>query len=336
MTWLKFFIVVAFSMPQAALAQSTPTIDLGALVTRAAPGEGQKVLEPLIGKWRVTKSMFWVVGTPERPVQSETMTAERKWIGDGRFLSDTTTGTIGGQPYFRTGMLGYNPMDKRYEWTTADNQTPIMMTYYGAVGSGVAGQIDMKGEFTDLGVTGERNVGKNIPMRTTIQVVNNDKHIYELYVAPPGEPEKLVDRMVFERIAAADASSGLDGANVMLAAPGLDWSPPHPFGRHSIANLWGDYNSGQAGILLKLPGGFKSGVHAHTASYRAVVISGTWLHKVSDSGAGASVELTPGSYWTQPANQMHEDECVSPEGCVFFRFTEAKFRTYTPADPTPK
>ena len=184
----------------AAFAQAVPPMDMAALGTRASPGAGQKALAPLVGKWRVTKSMFWVIGTPERPVTSEKMTTERKWIGDGRFLSDTTTGSIGGRPYFRTGMLGYNSMDKRYEWTTADNQTPILMTYYAAVGSGITDPIEMRGQFTDLGVTGEANVGKTVPMRTTIQVVNNNRHVYELRVTPPGKAEMLVDRMVFDRV----------------------------------------------------------------------------------------------------------------------------------------
>jgi len=180
----------------ATAARTEPMVNMKALIERTSPGAGQEALQPLVGKWRVTKSSFWVTGTPEHPVISEAMTTERQWIADGRFLDDTTTGSMGGRPYFRTGMLGYNPMDKRYEWTTADNQTPIMMTYYGAVGSALAQPIKMSGQFTDLGVAGEKNVGKNIPMRTEIKITNNDRHTFELYVTPPGEPERLVDRMV--------------------------------------------------------------------------------------------------------------------------------------------
>lgn len=68
--------------------------------------------------------------------------------------------------------------------------------------------------------------------------------------------------------------------------------------------------------------------------YRAVVISGTWIHVVTETGEGAGKELAPGSYWTQRGDQKHSDECVSAEACVFFRFTEARFQTYTPTDPT--
>lgn len=199
MTWLKFMMVVALVAPLPAVAQSDSKIDLAALVARASPGAGQQALQPLVGRWRVTKSNF-VIGTPERPITSENMITERKWIADGRFLSDTTTGMLGGRPYFRTGTLGYNNMDRRYEWTTADNQTPTMMTYHAANGSGVGGSIDMAGSFTDLGVTGEQNVGKTVAMRTTIRVIDNDHHIFDLYFTPPGKPERLADRMIFDRI----------------------------------------------------------------------------------------------------------------------------------------
>ena len=116
------------------------------------------------------------------------------------FLSDTTTGLAGGKLYFRSGMLGYNNMDKRYEWTTADNQTPIMMSYYSAKGSGTSGPINMAGSFTDPGVTGDKNVGRTIRMRTTIRIVSSDRHIYQIFFTPPGKPEMLADRMIFDRI----------------------------------------------------------------------------------------------------------------------------------------
>jgi len=91
-------------------------------------------------------------------------------------------------------------MDKRYEWTTADNFTPILMAYRAADGSGVSMPIVMSGTFTDPGVTGEQNVGKSIPMRTVIRIESNDRHVFELYFTPPGGKEVLADRMVFTRI----------------------------------------------------------------------------------------------------------------------------------------
>jgi hypothetical protein len=184
-----------------ALAADPP---LPPMVQRAQPGAGQRALQPLAGTWKVEKSLFVAIGTPDKPVRGENMTTKREWIGDGRFLHDVTQGSFNGQPYFRAGFLGYNNMDQRYEWVTADNFTPTLMAYQARSGSGpnATGQpIDMKGQFTDLGITGEQNVGKNVPMRTVVRIENENRHVFEIYFTPPGGTEVLADRMVFTRVA---------------------------------------------------------------------------------------------------------------------------------------
>ena len=183
-----------------AAAHAQGSVDLPALAARVAPGEGQRSLQPLEGKWRVTKSLYIVAGTPEKPVVSTKMTTVRKWVGDGRFLSDTTTGELGGKPYFRTGLLGFNNEERRYQWVTADNQTPILMSYASVIGTGVRNPIDLRGSFSDPGVTGKRNTGLVIAMRTHVEIVSNDRHVFEIWFTPPGQAELLADRMVFERI----------------------------------------------------------------------------------------------------------------------------------------
>jgi hypothetical protein len=176
------------------------TAALPPIVQRTAPGPGHKALEPLLGDFRVEKQLFVAIGTPEHPARSEGMTTHREWIGDGRFLHDVTRGSIGGQPYYRAGFLGYNNMEQRYEWTTADNFTPILMSYRAKARNGIAQPIQMSGTFTDPGVTGEANVGKSIPMRTVIKIESPDRHVFELYFTAPGKPEVLADRMVFTRV----------------------------------------------------------------------------------------------------------------------------------------
>jgi hypothetical protein len=170
-------------------------------VQRAQPGAGQRALNPLAGNWQVEKYLYVAVGTREKPARSEKMLTERVWIAAGRFLRDTTRGTIGGKPYFRTGFLGYNNMDRCYEWVTADAFTPILMIYRGKQDAGPGLPVSMEGSFTDLGVTGEQNVGKRVPMRTVIRIESPDRHSFEIYFTPPGGPEMLADKMIFTRIA---------------------------------------------------------------------------------------------------------------------------------------
>jgi hypothetical protein len=180
------------------LAAEQPTPP--SFVQRAQPGRGQAALQPLVGKWKVEKALFVAVGTPDKPAKSDNMTTERVWIADGRFLQDVTRGEIGGQKYFRTGFLGYNNMDRCFEWVTADAFTPIMMIYRGKTGAGPAFPASLDGSFTDLGVTGEQNVGKRVPMRIVIHIENNDRHVFEIYFTPPDGKEVLADRMVYTRL----------------------------------------------------------------------------------------------------------------------------------------
>lgn len=183
-------------------ADPAPKLDvnLKALSSRSAPGAEHKALQPLVGKFKVEKQVFVAIGSAEKPATSSGMTTTREWVGDGRFVREVTSGKLGGSAYWREGMLGYNPANKRYEWNTADNVTPIMMQYRSKNGSAVSNPIEMSGAFTDLGVTGESNVGKPVMMRTTITVVDNDHHTFELRFTTPDGTELVADKMEFSRV----------------------------------------------------------------------------------------------------------------------------------------
>lgn len=92
----------------------------------------------------------------------------------------------------------------------------------------------------------------------------------------------------------------------------------------------GRKGKGPAGTLLKVPGNWHAPVHAHTADYRAVVIQGLWAHWQMDGGEASKVELPPGSYWTQKANEMHDDACLSETECVILLINTEPYETYLP------
>lgn len=192
------FVMAAVAHPIPLAAQGS--VDLPKIVARSKPGAAHAALRPLVGTWRVEKRVFNALGTPDKPARSMGMTTRREWTPGGYFLRDVTKGAINGAPYERTGFLGYNPIDRRYEWNTVDNVTPIMMTYHGANASGAALPIDMAGMFTDIGVTGESNVGKPIATRTRVTIIDADHHRFEIFFTPPGGVEQLADRMDFTRV----------------------------------------------------------------------------------------------------------------------------------------
>ncbi len=161
-----------------------------------------------MGAWKATK-YNWILGKNGRPVVSRDFTVQTRWITKtgGRFMEEKTEGTLGGRPYYRLGIMGYSNVDRRFEWTTFDSVTPTSMTY--------RGERDVSGSATISipGVLGPEFAGKRIPMRTVIKIESKHRHIFDLYFTPPGQRERLVDRVVYTRKAAgsATASTGEPG-----------------------------------------------------------------------------------------------------------------------------
>ncbi|GAA2358984.1 hypothetical protein GCM10010404_10170 [Nonomuraea africana] len=182
----------------AAVAQSVPSAARAA--DDLAPGPHHRVLDSLVGTWKATKTNY-LLGTDGQPVVSRDMTVKVRWIAKtgGRFLEEKTEGTLGDITYFRLGVLGFSTIDRRYEWTTFDSVTPTAMTYRGAPVSGSPSVLSIPGEFTDPGVLGPDYRGKAIPMRTVITIRSKNKHTFDLYFTPPGQSERLVDRVVYTR-----------------------------------------------------------------------------------------------------------------------------------------
>lgn len=180
-------------------SQSQP---LPAMVQNGQPGEMHKRLNALVGAWNVEKTLYITGGTPQKPLVSRDLICDRQWIAEtgNRHLRDITQGTVGGNSYYRLGILSFSTMDRRYEWNTVDGLNANMMTYKGLENSAtINGDIVMVGEFTDQGILGNSYVGKKIAQRTVIKIESPDRHVFEMYFTPPGEKERLVDRTVYAR-----------------------------------------------------------------------------------------------------------------------------------------
>ena len=120
------------------------------------------------------------------------------------------------------------------------------------------------------------------------------------------------------RVAANGAAMG-----EVIPADRFHWEVQTPGLPIQRVTLWGDPDHGAFGELVKLPGGFDSRLHAHTGDYRAVLVSGVWIHVASD-GSGNDRELLPGSYVLQPGKGMHVDKCKVGAECVLFLFQTEK------------
>ncbi|WP_434724072.1 DUF4437 domain-containing protein [Mesorhizobium sp. RIZ17] len=115
-----------------------------------------------------------------------------------------------------------------------------------------------------------------------------------------------------------------------LPADKIPYAVEAPGQPQRLGALWGERAKGPAGTLLKVPGNWRAPVHAHTADYRAIVIKGLWAHWQMQGGEATKVELPPGSYWTQKADEMHDDACLSDTECVILLINDTPYETYLP------
>jgi len=109
------------------------------------------------------------------------------------------------------------------------------------------------------------------------------------------------------------ADSGKTG--VMIPADEMQWRELNPGSAVKMTPLWGDRNTGEYAMLLKLPAGFVAPVHAHTGDYYGMNVQGTWRHSFD---GGEEKDLAPGSYVFQPGMAWHGDACIGPEDCILF------------------
>ncbi|MET8000518.1 DUF1579 family protein [Nonomuraea glycinis] len=164
------------------------------------PGPYQRRLNPLVGTWKAVKYNY-ILGGEGRPIVSRDITVQMRWISKtgGRFLEEKTEGTLGNARYYRLGVLGFSNIDRRYEWTTFDSVTPTAMTYRGKPVKHGSSKLSIPGEFTDPGVLGPDYLGKTIPMRTVITIGSKNRHTFDLYFTPPGQSERLIDRVIYTK-----------------------------------------------------------------------------------------------------------------------------------------
>ncbi|MEM9279398.1 MAG: DUF4437 domain-containing protein [Pseudomonadota bacterium] len=79
--------------------------------------------------------------------------------------------------------------------------------------------------------------------------------------------------------------------------------------------LWGDIRKDvPSGALITFAEGFASPPHIHNITYRAVVIEGTVFNGDEDA---QNLWMEPGSFWTQPAGEVHIT-AVGPTGGTAF------------------
>jgi hypothetical protein len=127
---------------------------------------------------------------------------------------------------------------------------------------------------------------------------------------------------------AAGAKAGAT-QGTFTTSDAIRWKPlDRKFPGLQVLAVWGNPNEGASLILQKFPAGWDSGWHWHTAAYEDVVVQGKWTHTFE----GAAPETGgPGSMWSQPARQVHDDRCEEGADCIIVAYFHGK-RDFIPVN----
>ena len=146
------------------------------------PGPGHKALEPLVGKWKAEVKCWHEPGEQAQVTQGR---AEAKWTLNGRFLEEEFHGEMMGKPFEGCYFIGYDNTKQTYQsvWVS-DTQTSMFVSE----GRGENGNKVITQEGTSsCAATGRTNV----PMRTVIRVLSNDKHTFEMFDGSKGNAKVM-------------------------------------------------------------------------------------------------------------------------------------------------
>lgn len=106
----------------------------------------------------------------------------------------------------------------------------------------------------------------------------------------------------------------------------VEWGPLNPArGDQSpkAGTLWGDRTGpGSSGFLVQFVDGFSSPPHIHNVTYRGVVISGL-IH--NDDPGAQNMWLPAGSFWTQPAGEVHITAADSSNNLAYIEIEEGPY-----------
>src|SRR5215831_18036279 len=102
---LALVVLANLSFGQDAKAPPSPQALLEALAKAGTPGPEHKKLEPFVGDWTVTVTL-WT--DPNQPPAQATGTAQRRWIMGGRFVQETARIECHGKTFEGMGLFGYD------------------------------------------------------------------------------------------------------------------------------------------------------------------------------------------------------------------------------------
>jgi len=157
------------------------------MMAYATPGANHQHLGAFVGTFHCDVK-FWA--DPSAPAEQSTGVMVSAWMLGGRFIKQEYKGEAMGQPFEGFGLMGYNNADKKFFSTWMDTFTTGLFFETGSCD-------DSGKNFTLTGENFDPQLGKKRWTKTTLEVINNNKHIMRMF--SKGESGKEIK--TFEMIA---------------------------------------------------------------------------------------------------------------------------------------
>jgi hypothetical protein len=153
------------------------------------PGSPHQTLNDRVGRWSLVVKQF-TPGVAE-PMTSNA-TSEVKWILDGRFLQDMTSGSAMGMTFNGIGTLGYDNMKQKYVSTWADNMGTGVMTSEGTYDAATKtwSYTTRMPDFFE---------GKYVDARSTERMIDRDHWVMQCFAPGPDGGEYLCMEIAYTR-----------------------------------------------------------------------------------------------------------------------------------------
>jgi len=155
------------------------------------PGEAHKKLEAMVGTFDAEVKL-WMNGPTGEPTVSKG-TSENKLVLGGRYVQQDFTSEMMNQPFSGIGYTGYDNFNKKYVGFWIDNMSTGMSTMDGHLEKD--GKTYLMWGKMDEPMTGEK--GKKVKYVT--RVIDNDKHIFEVYDVTTYGDKKPIMQITYTR-----------------------------------------------------------------------------------------------------------------------------------------
>jgi Protein of unknown function (DUF1579) len=140
----------------------------------ATPGDAHKKMAASEGSWTAKVSQWMAPGAP---ASESTATAEFKMILGGRYMTQSFSGSMMGQPFNGFGVSGYDNAKKTTQtaWMDTFGTGMLLMT----------GNWDADGSLTETGTMDDFMTGKPTTMKGRMQMIDGDHMRYEMWMSGP-------------------------------------------------------------------------------------------------------------------------------------------------------